>query len=234
MSVALEHRKVLVLNKAWVPTGVSTLPDVITLLWRGDDECKAKIIDPTQEFQTFTWDDWSALKPRDGEDVIRGVGRSFKIPEVIMLTGYDKMPVQRVHFSRRTIYRRDGHLCQYCGDKVGTEGTIDHVRPKSQGGPTTWENCVLACLQCNSQKADRTPELAIRPSGYVEGGNGFYFHPRDRDKVWKGASPMKLRSVPKKPRFTILKGDRQFVPKSWDAFISEIYWQCELENDNKN
>ncbi|HUY36812.1 MAG TPA: HNH endonuclease signature motif containing protein [Pirellulales bacterium] len=35
-----------------------------------------------------------------------------------------------------------------------------HVLPRSQGGTSTWENCVLSCVDCNKRKADRTPEQA--------------------------------------------------------------------------
>ena len=223
-AVALTSRRVLVLNKLWTAVGVASLQRAITLLFSthksGENigQPKARIIDPALEFQTFTWDDWSQIKPKEGEQFIQGIGATFRIPEVIMLTDYDKLPIQRVHFSRRTIYRRDNYNCQYCGEKVGNEGTIDHVMPKSLGGGTTWENCVLSCIDCNSQKADRIPEKAFR-------GN--------RPK-WKGPSPMKLLSVPKKPKFTLLKGDRGFMPKSWNSFLSDAYWNVELENDNKD
>jgi len=218
MSMVMSHRKVLVLNKNWCAVGVASLQRAITLLFstHSTGEPKARIIDPSVEFQSFTWEDWAAIRPSEGDDVIRGAGLDFRIPEVVMLTNYDKMPIQRVHFSRRTIHRRDGSTCQYCGDKVGTEGTIDHIIPRAKGGQTTWENCVLSCFACNSQKADRSLADAFR-------GNA---------KTWHGPSPMKLRSVPRKPKFALLKGDRGSMPKSWTSFISEMYWETELVNDN--
>ncbi len=67
--------------------------------------------------------------------------------------------------SRTNILRRDRYICAYCG-RTGT--TFDHILPRSRGGRTTWLNCVAACLECNSRKADRTPQeagmvLSIRP-----------------------------------------------------------------------
>lgn len=221
----LAHRKVLILNKLWAAVGVASLQRAITLLFSehksGEHigQPKARIIDPTLDFQVFTWEDWSRLKPADGEAFIKGIHDNFRIPEVVQLTSYDRLPIQRVHFSRRTIYRRDNFTCQYCGLKVGNEGSIDHVLPKAQNGKTTWENCVLACVECNSQKADRTPEQAIKTK---------------KDVNWRGASPMKLMTVPKKPKFALLKGDRGSIPHSWRSFISESYWSVELENDNKS
>ncbi|MFX7620976.1 HNH endonuclease signature motif containing protein, partial [Acinetobacter baumannii] len=81
------------------------------------------------------------------------------MPEIILLSKYDKLPAQRVHFSRRTLYHRDNNTCQYCSKKFSTSDlNIDHVLPRSQGGRSSWENCVLACFKCNSKKANRTPE----------------------------------------------------------------------------
>ena len=71
------------------------------------------------------------------------------------------MPAAAVTFSRRNIFKRDRYVCQYCGSQPGSEElTIDHVVPRSQGGVSSWTNCVLACMTCNKRKADRTPEQA--------------------------------------------------------------------------
>lgn len=216
------NQRVLVLNKLWTAVQIVSLRKALTLIF---SECtegpykgqpKARIIDPVQQFATFTWEDWTKLRPQPGEACVKGCSDDFRIPEVIMLTAFDKVPGHRVNFSRRSIYRRDNSRCQYCGDKVGTEGTIDHVIPKSKGGTTTWENIVLACFACNSQKADRTPDEAVR-------GNR---------KEWRGPSPMKLLSTPIKPKYNILKGDRGYViPKTWEAFVSTAYWHVPLQND---
>ena len=64
-------------------------------------------------------------------------------------------------FSRRNVAKRDHYVCQYCGAQPGAESiTIDHVLPRSQGGTSTWTNCVAACSRCNARKGDRTPEQA--------------------------------------------------------------------------
>lgn len=234
MSEALKlNRKVLVLNKCWTAIDVHPLRDVLALLFSCHSsgphkgEPKAKIIDPTMDFRTFTWADWSALRPQEGEDTIKGSGEEFRIPEVILLTEYDKLPQQRLQFSRKTIYRRDHCKCQYCDDKLSSDLlTIDHVQPRSKGGLSTWENCVLACGPCNRQKADRLLSDCVR------GKNQKDYHPTMNPNGWKGPSPMKLKAEPKKPPFNVIRGDRAFYPKSWDHFVSKIYWETELENDN--
>jgi 5-methylcytosine-specific restriction endonuclease McrA len=40
---------------------------------------------------------------------------------------------------------------------------MDHVVPRSRGGPATWENIVTACLRCNVRKGGRTPQAAGMP-----------------------------------------------------------------------
>lgn len=214
-AIALEHRKVLVLNKNWVAIGVANLQRAIQLLFSASDEPKAHIVNPT-DYQRFTWEDWSKIKPADDEHFITAAnGQKFKIPTVIVLTKYDKMPAQRVRFNRRGLYRRDNYQCQYCGCKPGTEElTIDHIIPRAQGGVTSWDNCVVACVQCNAQKGSRRPEEAFK-----------------NQSNWIGPSPMKLLSKPKKPKFSLFRGERDHLPiQDWCNFISELYWEVELKD----
>lgn len=92
-----------------------------------------------------------------------------RVPEVIVLTSYDRLPSNAVTFSRRNIFKRDRFTCQYCGKQPGSEElTIDHVLPRAQGGTSTWENCVLACIECNAKKADRTPDRHRRLVRHAE------------------------------------------------------------------
>jgi len=82
----------------------------------------------------------------------------FPSPSVIRLRYMVKVPfVRRAALSRRAIFARDDHRCQYCGDRADS---IDHVMPRSRGGQHTWENVAAACRPCNLVKRDRTPEEA--------------------------------------------------------------------------
>lgn len=203
---SLSHRRVLALNKAWLPICIKSLEDAITALFTTykNGEPKAKIIDPVGEFRLYTWEDWSKLEVSSEDEIIRTVSKNFKIPEVIMYTRFDRQPRFQVNFSRRSLFKRDNNTCNYCGAQPGTEElTIDHIMPRSRGGKTTWENCCIACLQCNIKKSNRTPEEAN----------------------------MKLRRLPFKPKFSLFKNERTEIPKSWNAFISEAYWSVEIEND---
>lgn len=89
---------------------------------------------------------------------LRSISQVHKFPSIIRLYSYVRVPYRKVALSRANIFRRDGNQCVYCG--TGQHLTIDHVKPRSQGGRDTWENLVTACQSCNTQKGSRTPEQA--------------------------------------------------------------------------
>jgi hypothetical protein len=63
--------------------------------------------------------------------------------------------------SNPALFRRDQHLCLYCGEHFSHSLlSRDHVNPLSQGGVDTWANVVTSCKRCNNHKAGRTPEQA--------------------------------------------------------------------------
>jgi len=190
-------RPTLVLNRNWHPVGVASVARSLTLVAAE----RARIVDPT-DFQLYTWADWAALVPRSDEPFVQSVTFRLRVPEVITLTDYDRVPINSVTFSRRNIFHRDRHACQYCGARPRTEDlTIDHVQPRSRGGTSTWENCVLACLDCNKRKADRTPVEARMP----------------------------LRKVPIRPMWKPLYARNNARSESWSRFLSEAYWTVELD-----
>lgn len=197
MVAAVLERPTLVLNRSWQPVGVATVSRSLVLLWNDN----AHVVDPA-DYRLYTWTDWSKLIPGDNEPFIQAVRMRLRVPEVVALTGYDRVPVNAVTFSRRNIYKRDRYTCQFCGAQPGSEElTIDHVVPRSQGGISTWENCVLACVGCNKRKADRTPEQARMP----------------------------LRKQPIRPVWRPLYAAHAARIDSWSRFLSEAYWNVELD-----
>ncbi len=63
--------------------------------------------------------------------------------------------------TNHTLFRRDAHLCLYCGRRFPRRDlSRDHVTPLSRGGSDTWNNVVTACKRCNHHKSGRTPEEA--------------------------------------------------------------------------
>jgi 5-methylcytosine-specific restriction endonuclease McrA len=191
------QRPTLVLNRNRQPVNVATVARALVLLWNE----AARVVDPA-DYQAYTWDDWSKLRPRRGEQFIQAVRFRLRVPEVVTLTNYDRLPTAAVTFSRRNIFKRDRFACQYCGVQPGSEElTLDHVVPRAQGGESRWDNCVLACLRCNTHKADRTPQQA----------------------------GMRLKHKPIQPKWNPLYAFNQVRVESWSKFVSEAYWNVELE-----
>jgi len=198
MTTGVLTRPTLVLNRNWQPVGVATVARTLIKLWNGT----ARVVDPT-DYQLYTWLDWSRLEPDDGEPYIQTTSFRLRVPEVITMTTYDRLPNRSVAFSRRNLFKRDHFTCQYCGCRPGTEElTIDHITPRSHGGVTSWTNCVVACIDCNSRKADRTP----------------------------GQAGMPIRQTPAQPRWRPAFAAQGTRIDSWSKFVSEAYWNVELES----
>jgi 5-methylcytosine-specific restriction endonuclease McrA len=148
---------VLVLNRHYQPIHVTNARRAFSLLYLG----VARVINP--EFKTFDFESWAELGDQIQEqgEFIHTVTRAIRIPRVIVLQLYDRIPKTKVRFSRHNIYMRDGNTCQYCGQELPrAELNLDHVVPRAQGGRTTWENVVCCCVDCNLSKGARTPEQA--------------------------------------------------------------------------
>ena len=88
------------------------------------------------------------------DEVMHSERVAFPVPSVIRLVHFVRVPFRaRAPLSRRSIFVRDHHRCQYCG---AAAENIDHVIPRSRGGLHVWENVVAACRPCNSRKEDRS------------------------------------------------------------------------------
>ena len=109
----------------------------------------------------------------DKVETLHSTGRRFRSerlaieePSVVRLARFVKVPYQRHRApSRRGVFARDRHRCQYC---AAPAETVDHVVPRSRGGRHTWDNVVAACRRCNTGKRDRmlgetTMRLGSRP-----------------------------------------------------------------------
>jgi len=100
-------------------------------------------------------------------EYIHSPSSKFPKPSVVRLLHYVHPRLKAVRFTRSNIIKRDGGLCQYCGENK-KELTIDHVIPLSIGGSDSWSNCVACCKECNNKKSNRTPfsagmELVRKP-----------------------------------------------------------------------
>ena len=127
---------VLVLNLNYVPINVCNVRRAVILLDKG----KAELL-------------------QNSRGQIHTPTRAVEIPSIIRLVYLVKRPFAPRKLSKREIFLRDQYTCQYCGKKTQAL-TLDHVVPRRQYGPHTWENVVAACSGCNLLKAGRTPEEA--------------------------------------------------------------------------
>lgn len=128
----MKNEPVLVLNGNYAPINVCSTKRAMGLLVIG----KANLV-------------------LDGRGVIRTVSKSFPKPSIIRLRKVVKRPRPQVKLTKKEIFRRDQHTCQYCGQRGGTL-TVDHVQPKHLGGESTWINLVTACVKCNHKKGGKT------------------------------------------------------------------------------
>ena len=114
-------------------------------------------------FSNYTFETWlessrgRAHQKQPHDDWIRSVNFEIQVPRVIRLLRYDRLPRQGIHLNRRNVLARDGHQCQYCGRHFAIHQlSLDHVTPRSRGGPTTWENIV--CAVPGMQREERRPD----------------------------------------------------------------------------
>jgi 5-methylcytosine-specific restriction endonuclease McrA len=95
-------------------------------------------------------------------DPERAVRPDLLLPTVIRLRQFVRVPYRPLPLTRRNVFQRDGHRCQYCGT-TREPLSIDHVLPRSRGGADSWDNVTTACLSCNVRKGNRTPREAGMP-----------------------------------------------------------------------
>lgn len=159
MSDLLEKTTVLVLNRHWQAIATRTPADAFCQLMTG--AAVGLDIDGDAMTPVRCFADWLRLPVRPQDKAVHTVRGPVRLPTVIVLARYAQVPRKRPTFSLRAVWERDGRRCQYTGRPLRPgEGNIDHVIPRSRGGGTSWENCVLAAKDINSRKADRTPAEA--------------------------------------------------------------------------
>ncbi|HEX8297208.1 MAG TPA: HNH endonuclease [Chthoniobacteraceae bacterium] len=195
-------RQVLVLNRLWQAINVCTVRRAFTLLCQGH----AQVVNADGENNFFTHDfaSWHDLSQREPEEeMVHTISFKIRIPRVIVLLLFDRMPKKEVKFTRYNIFERDKNTCQYCGKVFDRRDlNLDHVIPRDKGGMTTWENIVCSCIPCNTRKGNRLPHQAH----------------------------MQLVKKPIRPKwrpFVHITFDSQ-VHDSWRHFIDLAYWNVEL------
>ena len=126
--------QVLVLNASYEPLNITSWRRATVMLLKGKD------------------DDLEHA----GDQILR---QGFRRTTTIHLRQFVRVPFRPLPLTRRNLFHRDGHRCQYCGC-TGDRLSIDHVIPRSRGGEHSWDNVTTACLRCNVNKGNRTPREA--------------------------------------------------------------------------
>src|SRR5687768_14284468 len=110
MSTEVLEQPTLVLNRNWQPVHVTTVVRALVMLWNDS----ARVVEP-DEYRLYGWEEWLGLAPAPGEPCIRTGRSKLKVPEVVCLSRFDRLPSSAVTFSRRNVAKRDHFTCQYCG-----------------------------------------------------------------------------------------------------------------------
>ena len=132
------HSPVLVLNASYEPINICAARRAVVLVLKG-----------------------VAITEEENGHYLHSARVAIRLPSVIRLLEYRRIPHQTRALSRKNILLRDRNTCQFCGAVFpSSELTLDHVVPRSRGGRSSWENLVACCYRCNNSKGDRTPEEA--------------------------------------------------------------------------
>lgn len=138
-----------------MPVRITTARDALVLLFLG----RARALDSS--FEPLDFEQWRKSHPANDDESIGTISGALRVPRVLQLTTYNRVPRATVRLSRRNIYLRDDHTCQYCSERPGTrELNLDHVVPRSRGGRSSWDNLVTSCRECNLEKGGLTPDEA--------------------------------------------------------------------------
>lgn len=199
---------VLVLNKLFMAVHVISVRRAFVLL------CKelAEVVSLEDgQFATYDFESWREISAyrlanfrQEDDDWVRTASTQIQVPRVIRLLSYERVPKHTIKFNRRNIFARDNNQCQYCGKRFPTTDlSLDHIVPRSQGGGSSWENIVCACIDCNVRKGGRTPKQAH----------------------------MSLIRKPEKPKRSPLLNLKLTSRKyqSWKTFLDNAYWSVELK-----
>ncbi len=195
---ALLNSRVLVLNRSYLPVHVTSVKRAFALLYQGI----AKAVD--EQYRTFDFDSWRDLAIEMHHERLGIVGGFIRVPRVLILVAYERVPKRHVRFSRFNIFARDNNTCQYCGKRFSrTELNLDHVNPRSQGGVSTWENIVCSCHACN-----RSAKVAALPGAIQHDADLMASAPRmdsvhERDV--QSAALSRMDAVPHQCRLRVLE-----------------------------
>lgn len=201
---ALLEQPVLVLNRLWQAVNTCSARRAFTLLYQGHAQVVSQ--DGSNNYLTHDFQSWRDFSQSNPEpEMVKTISLSIRIPKIIVLMLFDRLPKKEVKFTRHNVFERDRDTCQYCGRTLDrADLNLDHVLPRDRGGLTTWENIVCSCIPCNTRKGNHLPH---------EVG-------------------MSLIRKPKRPQWrpfvTLSFSASNPRHESWKRFLDIAYWNVEL------
>ena len=159
MTDILNKSMVLVLNRNWQAINIRTPQDAFCQM--ATNVATGLDIEGGDHIRPVTWEEWITLPIRDHDHAVHTVRGAIRVPTVIVAVNFARVPRKRPKLCARTIRERDGNRCQYTGQVLRPdEGSLDHVVPRSRGGPSSWENLVWSSKDVNTRKGNRLPQEA--------------------------------------------------------------------------
>lgn len=195
----MSYARTLILTQGFVPHEIVDWKKAVTKMLTGKVEVYAQYDEVLAHVDRNTL----ATFPKLQQALRNVIGTdtdsiTIHVPAVAVLRRKVRKKKSGVKFSMINLCMRDNFTCQYCNTRLPmSKLNKDHVIPRVQGGKTTWENVVMSCYPCNSQKAGRTPRQA----------------------------GMKLLSVPVKPKTLPMYGpyiDKDNAPDEWLPFLGQV------------
>ena len=159
MNDILNKSIVLVLNRNWQAINVRSPQEAFCQM--ATNAATALEIDGASHIRPVPWDEWITLPIREQDNAVLTVRGAIRVPTVMVLANFARVPKKRPKLCAKTIRERDGNRCQYTGALLRPEeGSLDHVLPRSRGGKDAWENLVWSAKAVNARKGNRLPHEA--------------------------------------------------------------------------
>src|SRR6266566_9864559 len=110
------NNQVLVLNRLWQAVNICSARRAFSLVYAGHAHVVSSE-DDTNNFLTHdfeSWRDFSTDAP--DHELVQTISWRIRVPRVIVLLFFDRLPKKEVKFTRHNVFERDKNMCQYCGE----------------------------------------------------------------------------------------------------------------------
>ncbi len=122
------NSQVLVLNRLWQAVNICTARRAFALVYAGHAQIVSS--DEPNNFMTHDFQSWRDLSANAPDhEVVTTISFKIRVPRVIVLLVFDRLPKKEVKFTRHNVFERDKNTCQYCGDIFDRSGARQEHLP---------------------------------------------------------------------------------------------------------